>query len=785
MTIEAALELLRRGDAAGALAMLDDAVPIDADAPSFHAARGMALLADNRPAEALTTLRIAVTLGDSSPSTLLNLAIAEDRAGDLTRARQLMCQVRQRLPEWDEPALRLAESLRAHGETAAAEQAYASVLEINPHREEALVALAGLLIMRGEADAAQPLLLRCCGIAPNRAEAWDTLGVALIASGDTGRAHTAFIEAQRCAPNVLEYALQRVDAAIRSDNAEADLARLELDFENDPLILTKRIAAGVLLEHLGRRTEAIEAVQIAASLAPDDPVPAAFLGDMLGRTERLYEAEVALRRAAELDPDNAKLRNNHAATLMRMHRHGEARTLLQSVIDEHGDEAQVLCNLANTTCCLGLQDDAIALAKRAVELAPDALTPRRSLLGALAYSDGVAGMEILGTARACAERLPRASMPDFANLADPDRPLNVGLLSGSLKTHPVGWLTIAGFEALDPAAFAIVGLAHNTWSDATARRFRAVARDWQEIDGLNDEALAHNARELGIDILIDLGGYGDGSRMPACAHRLAPVQIKWVGMQSHTTGLPEMDWMLTDRWETPPELAHLYTERLLLMPDGYVCYSPPPYAPDVVPLPALANGHVTFGCFNNLAKVTPRVIATWCSVLHRVMGSRLVLKTHQFTDPATTERVRAAFATHGIPAERLKLRGPSGHRDFIGEYNDIDIVLDPFPYSGGLTTCEALWMGVPTVTVPGEIFASRHSMSHLNNAGLADWVAPDVGAYVELAVAKASDIEALAALRSRLRAQVKASPLCDAPRFGRNLGAALRFAWRDWCGRAA
>lgn len=160
-----------------------------------------------------------------------------------------------------------------------------------------------------------------------------------------------------------------------------------------------------------------------------------------------------------------------------------------------------------------------------------------------------------------------------------------------------------------------------------------------------------------------------------------------------------------------------------------------------------------------------------------------MLKTHQLADPPTVERVLTVFAAHGIPSSRLRLRGPSGHRAFLAEYNDIDIVLDPFPYTGGLTTCEALWMGVPTVTVPGEIFASRHSMSHLSNAGLADWVAPDVAAYVELAVAKASDLPALAALRSGLRACVKASPLCDAPRFGRNLGASLRFAWQDWCGR--
>jgi predicted O-linked N-acetylglucosamine transferase (SPINDLY family) len=347
--------------------------------------------------------------------------------------------------------------------------------------------------------------------------------------------------------------------------------------------------------------------------------------------------------------------------------------------------------------------------------------------------------------------------------------------------HPVGWLTVAGFETLDPAEFRIVCLAQHGVQDWIARRFRSLARKWHDVDALNDPTMAAKARELGIDILIDLGGYGDAGRMPACAYQLAPVQVKWVGMQSHSSGLAEMDWIITDRWETPPELAPYYSERLLCLPDGYVCYTAPPYAPDVGPLPALANGHVTFGCFNNLAKITPRVIATWCSILHRVPDARLVLKAHQFEHFETTERVRNAFAAHGIDPARIELRGPSGHREFIGEYNQIDIVLDPFPYTGGLTTCEALWMGVPTVTVPGEIFASRHSMSHLSNAGLADWVATDIATYANIAVAKASDIPALAALRAGLRAQMKASPLCDALRFGRNLGDALRHAWREWC----
>jgi len=780
--IESALARLRDGDVAGALALLE-AAPTDG-APR-HAALGVALLAAGRPAEALKSLQDAVRSGDTSALTLLNCAIAEDRAGDPHRARRLMQELEQRLPDWDEPPLRVAESLRAHGDPAGAEGAYRRVLDLNPRREEALVALAGLLIARGAAPEAQPLLLRCCGIAPQRAEAWDTLGIALLQTGDPALARTAFCEAFRHAPEMLDYALHRVDAAIKAGAAEAELARLQLDCDAEPLNPALHCAKGVLLEHLGQRAAAIESFEIAVALAPDAPVLAQFLGQTLTRTARLREAEAALRRAVALNPSDATLRNDHAATLMRMHRHGEARTLLLSALDEYGQDARLVTNLANTTCCLGLQDEAVALARRAIALAPGALNPRRSLLSALVYCDAIPGSEVTAAARACAERTPRVAPAPLTNTPDPDRKLIVGLLSGLLKTHPVGWLTIAGLEALDPGAFGIVALAHNTWSDMIARRFRAVASDWLDISALNDEAVSRKARECDIDILIDLGGFGEGSRITACAQRLAPVQIKWVGMQSCTTGMPDIDWMLTDRWETPQELAHLYTERLLVMPDGYVCYSPPPYAPDVGALPVLANGHITFGCFNNLAKVTPRVIETWARVLHRVPGSRMVLKTHQFTDAETRNRVSAAFASHGVAAERLELRGPSDHRTFIGEYNDIDIVLDPFPYSGGLTTCEALWMSVPTVALAGEIFAARHSVSHLSNAGLADWVAPTIDAYVELAVAKASDVAALAGLRAGLRAQVRSSPLCDGPRFGRNLGAALRSAWQDWCEHAA
>jgi predicted O-linked N-acetylglucosamine transferase (SPINDLY family) len=743
--------------------------------------RAEALLAEGRFEEARAVLRLAVAKGDTAPGVLLKLAIAEDRVGEGQRARQLMHQVAETCPEWDEPLLRIAESLRASGDSGA-EAAYRAALERNPRRVEALLALASLLLLRGASGEAIQSLVRCCGIAPENAEAWDALGQGLSIAGDVPMAHTAFIEAQRHAPTVLDYAMRSVDAAVRLGEAEAELARLDRATADDPLNPVSLVARGMLLERFGARAGAVDALEAAVALAPDAPVPASLLAGLLARSNRPRDAEQVLRRVAELDPDNPKPVNDLATVLMRMHRHAEAHEALQWLIARFGDDPLVLCNLANATVCLGRQDESVEIARRAIMLDAASVLPRRALCNTLPYQESVTAAALLSAARDCSERLPRATLPAFANRPDPERKITIGLLSGSLRMHPVGWLTIAGFETLDPEQFELVCLVQNAaLSDPFARRFRTISHEWHEVDTLSDEALARLARERGIDVLIDLGGYGDAGRMPACAHRLAPVQVKWVGMQNHSTGMAEMDWFITDRWETPPELAKHYSERLLYLPDGYVCYSPPPYAPAVTALPALTNGYITFGCFNNLAKVTPRVIAVWAGILQRVPRSRLLLKTHQLSDPATAARIRQAFVAHGVDADRLELQGSSPHRVFLEQYNRIDIVLDPFPYSGGLTTCEALWMGVPTVTLPGEIFASRHSASHMSNAGLPDWVACDVGAYAAMAAAWAQDLPALASLRAGLRARVKTSPLCDAPRFGRALGAALRNVWQMWC----
>jgi protein O-GlcNAc transferase len=538
MSAEAALARLEAGDPAGALALLDDDAAEALNAKHLLAS-GIVQLANNCPDKALPALRAAVALGETAPTTLLNLALAERQAGDAGVGLRLMQALERHLPGWDEPPLRLAEAFRAMGRAEEAEQAYRRCLELNPGRESALLGLAGLLVMRGEGEAARELLLHCCGLAPHRADVWDTLGIALQATGDAALAESAFARAQELAPRVLEYALHRLEAACAVGNGESLLAWLEVAGAKDPLNPVPLTARGLLLERLGRRIEAADALEAAAALAPDAALPAYFLGEVLARCNRLREADAALRRAGELDPDNPRPRNTRATVLFRMHRHAEARSELLRAIEEHGERAVELCNLANATTCLGMQEEGVALARRAIELAPDSALPWRALCNTLPYRDGISGAEMLAALRACSDRLPRVQPPLFSNAPDSERPLVLGLLSGSLRVHPVGWLTVAGFEALDPALFGVVCLAQNASNDWIARRFRSLAREWHDIDTLSDPALAETARALGIDVLIDLGGYGDSARMPACAHRMAPVQVKWVGMQTHSSGPPK------------------------------------------------------------------------------------------------------------------------------------------------------------------------------------------------------------------------------------------------------
>ncbi len=474
---------------------------------------GARMLADDlghlEHAEALALLRRACAEGDRSPVTLLNLAIAEDHAGSRERARRIMRELADLLPEWDEPLLRLAESLRREGLAGDAERTYAAVLEINPRREEALVARAALLIQRGDGTTARSLLLRCIGINPSRAEAWDALGIALQLTGDTEVAESAFGEAHRLEPAVLEYALHRVAAAHAVGKLEAELARLEVAAVDDPTNPVLLAAIAMALERLGRCVEAIEAVEAALTLAPDSPCLVRLAGGLLARADRLREARALIQKAIELKPANVELRNGLATLLMRMHRHAEARQELEGALELAPNDPCLLCNLANALVCLGRHEEAEGAVRQAIAIDPTSAQAHRILANALPYRAGIGGAELLSVLQSCAALLPRGPAYEFKNSPDPNRKLRIGLLSGSLRSHPVGWLTVAGFETLDPAGFEIICLAQAKSANSIARRFQAIACEWHEIELLDDQALVGLARERQIDVLIDLGGYGE------------------------------------------------------------------------------------------------------------------------------------------------------------------------------------------------------------------------------------------------------------------------------------
>jgi predicted O-linked N-acetylglucosamine transferase (SPINDLY family) len=770
-----ALERLGAGDRNGAIAAL--AVPRDT---ADQAALGMAYLDGGLWGASYGAFRRALASGEASAGAMLNLALSEDRLGLDGRAR--MRSILAACPTWDEPPLRLAESARRAGDTASAIAYYEQTLALRPDRLEALLGLGMLLLAHGDPARAQVVLVNCCGVAPKSPEVWDALGIAFMATGDPSLAEAAFAESFRLFSGNVRVALRRVDAALTAGTAEAELARLELATLRDPLDTAQLTARGVLLDRLGRAAEGVDILETAVALTPDAPLPAAAFAAALLHAGRYAQAVPALRRAADLSPGDVAISNDLAAALNRVHRYREGREILERLIAEHGEQPALLCNLCVSLVSLGLQREGVELARRATVIAPEMNLGWRTLCNAMAYRDDTSGEDLLDVCRQAAATLRRAERVAVPRPNGPDRRLRVGLLSAALRTHPVGWLTIAGFETLNRNDFELVCFGQAPSDDAMQRRFSAVASQWHTVTNRSATQVAETIRAAGIDVLIDLGGWGDQGLLGVCAEQPAPAQIKWVGMQNHSTGMPEIQWLISDRWETPAGMEHLYSERLLRLPDGYVCYSPPAYAPDVAPLPALANDAVTFGCFNNLAKITPTVIATWSMILLQMPTARLILKTHQFSDRQTVDLLHAAFSRHGIESSRIACRGSSTHRAQLAQHADIDIVLDPFPYSGGLTTCEALWMGVPVVTMPGAIFASRHSTSHLCNVGLVDWVAQDLENYRSIAVSRAADIAGLSALRAGLRARMKASPLCDQQRFGRGLGDALRAAWRDACG---
>ncbi|MBY0341653.1 MAG: tetratricopeptide repeat protein [Rhodocyclaceae bacterium] len=574
-------------------------------------------------------------------------------------------------------------------------------------------------------------------------------------------------------------------------------------------------ALGQAQQQGGRLDAALQSMQRVVALAHDDAAAHASLGYLLIRNGRPHEAESSLRHAIAIDPRqtdacinlgficrsrgdlegavsayrqavavNASLANAHAnlgIVLLEQNRLRAAEESLRKALALTPSDTGAMLALSSTLVKLGLLEEAESLARRLIKREPDNAKAYNILLFLLNYGNTRHTPEALSLAQDFGKMLSRKfAQQRYSQWTCDPQPtrLRIGLVSGDLYNHPVGYFLAGLLEQLDTHRFEVIAYSnrpeHKT--DAMSQRLRAHCAGWKNIDGLDDVAAAGLIHADGIHILLDLAGHTGDNRLPLFACKPAPVQAAWLGYFA-TTGVEQMDYLIGDPNVCPAGEEGHFTETIWRLPETYLCFTPPDADIAINDLPARENGFITFGCFNNIGKLTDAVLATWARILQQVPNARLLLKARQLADAAVCTWLRERFAAYGITDQQLLLEGPTPRDDYLRAYQRLDIVLDPFPYPGGTTTVEALWMSVPVLTLRGNRMLSHAGENIMRNVGLPEWIAVDEADYVTKAVEFAADPDMLATLRQQLRQQALASPMFDAPRFARHFENALSGMW--------
>ena len=508
---------------------------------------------------------------------------------------------------------------------------------------------------------------------------------------------------------------------------------------------------GLALLILGDLDGAIASFQRALELKPDDAYCVSNMGTAQRSKELFDDAVESFRIASGLKPDNAKIHDN----------------LAMALID------------------VGELSESLASNARVLELEPEHLHARSRSLYIANFFSKATPAAMLAEARSYGKLVADKAKP-FASwkcVFAPDKRMRVGIVSGDLRDHPVGYFVenvlkeIAGNRSV---AVEVIVFSNNVIETGITQRIKSCCVEWHMVESLPDEKLAKLIWEREIDILIDLSGHTAANRLPVFAWKPAPVQATWLGYFA-TTGVEAIDYFIADEYGVAEGEEAFFTEKLWKLPHTRLCFTPPDLVVNVMPPPSLQAGYVTFGCFNKLTKMTEAVVKLWARILEAVPESRLLLKANMLNSESQCRSVIERFAAHGIARERLQLQGPSSRVDYLAAYGQVDIALDPFPFTGGTTTVEALWMGVPVLSLNGDRLLSRQSASILRNVGLDDWIAKSQDEYLAKAIGFAQNINALAPLRSASRQRLIQSPVCDAPRFAVQFEQALRAMWHSHC----
>lgn len=578
--------------------------------------------------------------------------------------------------------------------------------------------------------------------------------------------------------------------------------------------------SGLLAYQQGRVTDAAELLARAHKLDPRHAVCEMRLALALLATKRTTEAERHLRHAVEVKPDFPEGWDNLAYCLKTQDRLPEAIACHEKVVALKPDYASGWYNFGLTLSLSGRVTEALACHDRAraadpdyalalfgraqalqqahrlpeavadygkfLELQPQHHEARSYRLYALHNVDGISREELFAEHVAFGRAVGAPAAPALPNSPEPLRRLRIAVLSPDLRAHSCAYFMEPLLQHLDRTAFEVYLYHDHFREDDVSARLKPLAAVWRNLVGQPGPAVEKAIRADAPDVLIDLAGHtGITNRLPLFARRLAPVQVTYLGYPN-TTGLPAMDYRFTDALADPAgEADGLATEKLVRFAPTAWTYAPPADAPEPAAAPCLKNGHVTFGCFNNLAKLTDPVLVLWGRLLQAVPGARLRLKGRGLGDAPVRARYYGRFARLGLPVERVDLLERSADtKSHLSLYGEVDLALDTFPYHGTTTTCEALWMGVPVISRVGDRHMARVGASLLTAVGHADWIATDEDDYVRIAAGLAGDPARLASLRGGLRAELRASALLDHAGQARRFGTALRACWGEWCARA-
>ena len=500
-------------------------------------------------------------------------------------------------------------------------------------------------------------------------------------------------------------------------------------------------------------------------------------GDYAGAVE-------LITRSLAIEPDHGLALANLGVAYRSMGRLDEAVTVLRRALSFDPNSPLVLANLGQALNRSGNIAESVIYNRQALAFNPKQLGLQSSVLFAENYLAETDPVELAERARRVGEMIARAvpARTSHPNDRDPDRPLRVGFISGDLRSHPIGRFLLGALSGFGPQnSLEFFAYANAKEDDAVTAALRGVIPHWRNVTDMKDAELDAQLVADKIDVLFDMSGHTGSNRLMVFARKPAPVSVSWIGYFA-TTGLTAIDYVLANRWVVPESEDKQWIEQVWRLPDTYLCFTTPRDAPLPGPLPALSRGGITFGSFNNFNKLNAGTLAAWSELLDRVPNSRLILRSSGDKNEAIVANLRQRLDAVGLGDDRVRIDPKvSDYAAHLRSYDEIDIALDTFPYNGGTTTVEALYMGVPVLVRAGDRYVAHMGESILHNAGLADWIAPDEAAYAGLGAYFAADLGGLATLRSSLRNRMLASPLFDAPRFARNLEAAIRGMWRLWC----